>query len=81
MMVGGDHDVEMWCPAAVLGEIVDDVLHRFRYRPRRALRMDTAVDQHPPCLIAPAHRDPEGVAETDVVHPYFDVYRPPSPPP
>ena len=38
-----------------------------------AVRMDAAVDQHPPRLVAAAHRDPEGVSEADVVHPHFDV--------
>ncbi len=73
MMMCADHDVEMWFPAAVLGEIVDDLLHRFRYRPRLSVRVHTAVDEHPPRRAAPPNRDPERVSETHVVHPYFDV--------
>jgi hypothetical protein len=34
--------------------------------------MYAAVDQHPPGLPAPSDGDSKRIAETDVVHPYFD---------
>ena len=72
VVVGRDHNIQMWCAAAVLGQIADDVLYRLGEWPRGAVGMDTAVDQHPPRFIAASHRDPEGIAESDVIHPHFD---------